>query len=323
MNRKSIACLIFDGFQSLDVFGPLDVFTEANALLAADDGYDICVVAGSLAPVTASNGVRIAPDRTFDAALEAFHTVIVAGGPDVPFDAPSPAMLSWLQTASTMSRRCCSICTGAFILGHAGLLAGRTATTHWQHAERFRVTFPETTLDPDRIYARDGKLVTSAGVTAGIDLTLALVREDHGAEIALKVAKRLLVIAQRQGGQSQFSPLLTPLPAESSPIAKAINFIHGHLNRRLENGVLAEVACMSVRNFGRAFQKEMGITPAQYVERQRIELAKSQLETSGKTIKQICFDCGFGSAENMRMAFLRNINNTPARYREQFSFEKS
>ncbi len=323
MTRKAVACFVFDGCQGLDVFGPLDVFAEANAILTNGTGYDICTVATSHRPVVASNGVRIAPDIGLEDAERSFDTVIVAGGPDVPFVVPDEPVLSWLRIMAGRSRRCCSICTGAFLLGHAGLLEGRTATTHWQHADRFRAMFPGTDLDADRIYARDGNLVTSAGVTAGIDLTLALVREDHGADIALRVAKRLLVIAQRQGGQSQFSPLLAPLPADGSPISRVVDHIHRHLNRRLENGALAEIACMSVRNFGRYFVKEIGITPAQYVERHRVEMAKSQLEATSMTIKQICFDCGFGSTENMRLSFLRNIKTTPARYREQFRFDRA
>lgn len=316
---KAIACLIFPHFQSLDVCGPLDVFAECNTLLGPGKGYEVYTIASSREAVTASNGMRINPDFSIHDPHPPFDTIIIAGGPHVPAAFDDGSVLHWLPGILPRVRRCCSICTGAFILGHAGLLDGQQATTHWLHTERFRELFTDTELLPDRIYVRSDKIFTSAGVTAGIDLSLALVRDDYGAELALQVAKRLLVVAHRQGGQSQFSPLLAPLPSEESPLQKAIDYIHRNIHRRINAADLATAACMTNRTFNRAFLKELGITPSEYVERYRVEIAKMKLESSHKVMKEIAFECGFGSTENMRLAFLRRIGLSPSHYRQIFA----
>lgn len=316
---KAIACLIFPNFQSLDVCGPLDVFAECNALLGPGEGYRIYTIAENRNAVTASNGLKIYPDYTINDHHPNFDTVIIAGGPHVPTCFDDESVLNWLPRIMANVRRCCSICTGAFILGQAGLLEGLQATTHWLHTNRFRELFPNTKLLPDRIYVRSGKIFTSAGVTAGIDLSLALARDDYGAELALKVAKRLLVVAHRQGGQSQFSPLLTPLLSEDSALQQAIDYIHKNISHRMNAAELAAAAHMSKRSFNRDFFKQIGITPTDYIERYRVEIAKIRLESSGKKIKEIAYDCGFGSTENMRLAFVRRVCLSPSHYRHVFA----
>ncbi len=215
----TVAIAIFPGVQALDVAGPVDVFAEANRFIAPEDRYEVTLVGAEEGAIRASNGMALMADATFDAAHDGFDLALVAGGPALPEGAPQPQLTGWLDGVAAHCARYGSICTGAFALGHAGLLDGRQVTTHWQHAQQLAEQFPQARVDFDRIYLRDERLVTSAGVTAGIDLSLALVSEDHGPQIALAVAKRLVVFAQRQGGQSQFSPYLTAPADETSPVA--------------------------------------------------------------------------------------------------------
>jgi transcriptional regulator GlxA family with amidase domain len=203
----TVAIAIFPGVQALDVAGPVDVFSEANGFIAPDARYEVKLLSADAAPLRASNGMTLVADATFEQERGPFDLALVAGGPDLPHHhTPDARLLDWLTNVATRCGRYGSICTGAFALGHAGLLSARNVTTHWQHAAQLATQFPEARVELDRIYLRDGQLVTSAGVTAGIDLSLALVAEDHGPHTALAVAKRLVVFAQRQGGQSQFSP---------------------------------------------------------------------------------------------------------------------
>ncbi|MCA1298815.1 GlxA family transcriptional regulator [Stappia indica] len=320
---KTIACMIFPRFQSLDVSGPLDVFSEVNTLLGPEKGYELLTIATRPDPVIASNGMKLVPDVVIGEDHKPFDMVIIAGGPEIPFGFDDAVALDWLRQIQPRCDRCCSICTGAFILGYAGLLDGKKATTHWLHTDRFRELFSNTLLEPEKIYVRSGNILTSAGVTAGIDLSLALVREDHGAEIALQVAKRLLVVAQRQGGQSQFSPLLTPAPADGSPMQKVIEYIHQNTHRRIQNAELATVAGMTIRTFSRYFSKEMKVTPLEYLELHRIEIAKMKLETTSRSMKEIAYECGFGSTENMRLAFMRRISIAPSNYRQLFTVNRT
>jgi transcriptional regulator GlxA family with amidase domain len=210
-----------------------------------------------------------------------------------------------------------SICTGAFALGHAGLIDNKTVTTHWQNAPLLAKRFPEARVEFDRIYMRDGALVTSAGVTAGIDLALSLVHEDYGAEVSLSVAKRLVVVAQRQGGQSQFSPYLVATEPES-PIARVHAHVMSHLQDSNDVDALASVAGMSVRSFARIFKQETKITPGEFVERARIDAARNRLEGGDLTLKVVAHECGFSSAEHMRLAFARQLGVTPSQYRSSF-----
>ncbi|SEO05494.1 Transcriptional regulator GlxA family, contains an amidase domain and an AraC-type DNA-binding HTH domain [Duganella sp. CF517] len=318
---RTLAVVIFPGVQSLDVSGPMDVFAEANAFVAPQDGYRLLTVGTAPYPVRASNGQQLGADHTLgDAGLDIsdWDTVLVAGGPELAH-APDHAPLSeWLRAAAATVPRYGSICTGAFLLGRAGLLDGKHATTHWSDAAQLAALFPLAWIEHDRIHVRDGRLVTSAGVTAGIDLALALVAEDHGQAVALAVAKRLLVLAQRQGGQSQFSPYLSAATAPETLSTVIQVYVMGHLAESLSVEQLADVAGMSARNFARQFVKEMGVTPAEFVQRARVDAARSLLEGGALAPKAIAYRCGFGSAARMRLVFTRRFGVTPNQYRDSF-----
>jgi transcriptional regulator GlxA family with amidase domain len=315
---RTIALAIFPGVQALDVAGPLDVFAEANGFVEPGRGYELVLVGRERAPMKASSGVKMIPDLTFEEAVGPFDLALVAGGPVLPAAEAEPHLTAWLRRMAELSPRYGSICTGAFALGHAGLLDGKTVTTHWQDAPRLAQRFPEARVEFDRIHMRDGGLITSAGITAGIDLALSVVQEDHGAEIALAVAKRLVVVAQRQGGQSQFSPYLTPSSEPDSPIAR----VHAHVmaNLREPHGVdaLAEVAGMSARTFARTFKRETEVTPAEFVERARVDAARNRLEGGDLPLKVVAYACGFSSAEHMRLVFVKRLGVTPSQYRASF-----
>jgi transcriptional regulator GlxA family with amidase domain len=315
---KTVALAIFPEVQALDVAGPLDVFAEANGFVGADRGYAITLIGPDRSPFRASNGMQLAPDLGFAEAHTPYDLLLVAGGPGLPTRGADPRLVDWLRT---MAPRCAlygSICTGAFALGQAGLIDDRTVTTHWSDAQRLAEQFPRARVEYDRIHIRDGALVTSAGVTAGIDLGLALVQEDHGPEVALAVAKRLVVVAQRQGGQSQFSPFLVAPSQPQSPIAK----VHAHVMADLRGAhkveELAAIAGMSERSFARIFKQETRLTPADFVEGARIDAARGRLEAGDVPLKVVAYDCGFHSAEHMRMTFVRRLGLTPSDYRARF-----
>jgi transcriptional regulator GlxA family with amidase domain len=317
---RSVALAIFPNVQALDVAGPLDVFAEANGFVEAGYGYAITVVGADATPVRASNGTRMLADATFEQATSAFDIALVAGGPSLPFGPPDPRMSAWLCSVASRCGRYGSICTGAFALGHAGLIDGRKVTTHWQNAPHLARQFPLARVELDRIHIRDGALVTSAGVTAGIDVALELVAEDHGPGVALAVAKRLLVFAQRRGGQSQFSPYLSAPADETSPAAKVQAYVMEHIRERLTVEDLARIAGMSDRNFARAFVQETELTPHDFVERARIDAARNALESSAAPLKKVAYECGFGTADRMRVVFRQRLGVSPNDYR--LSFQK-
>ncbi len=316
MTRK-VAVAIFEGVQALDVAGPVDVFAEANAFVPPDAGYEARLVAARGAPVRTSNGTRMVADFSFDEAAGPFDILLVAGGPALPEADADPRLTAWLRQAPQSAALYGSICTGAFALGHAGLLDGRAVTTHWQNAQQLALRFPAAKVLPDRIYVRDGRMVTSAGVSAGIDLALSLVGEHHGPKIAVAVAKRLVVVAQRQGGQSQFSPYLAPLEGDS-PIARIQAHVMAHIADRHTLESLAMVAGMSPRNLSRQFVQETEVTPHEFVERARIDAARMRLEGSDAALKAVAFECGFGTADRMRIVFIARLGVSPAQYRASF-----
>lgn len=318
MARHSVAIVIHEGVQALDVAGPADVFTEANSFLAPGDGYEIFVVGREARPMRASSHLSMTPDWDFAEAARVFGTTLVAGGPALPDGPEDRALSAWLCDWGVKARRYGSICTGAFAVGRAGLLDGRAATTHWQNAGRLAAMFPNARIEFDRIYLRDGPLVTSAGVTAGIDLALALVAEDHGPAVALSCAKRLVVAAQRQGGQSQFSPFLLPPAAAGSPLSKVQKHVMEHPAESFPVERLAEIAGVSARSIARLFTSELGVTPHDFVESVRVDHARNLLEATALALKAIAYDCGFKSAEQMRLVFVRRLGVSPAQYRDKF-----
>lgn len=315
---RSVAIVVHDGVQALDVAGPIDVFAEANMFVAPSERYETRVIAARTMPLRASNGMKIVPDAGFAESNDAFSVLLVAGGPGLPEAPPDPEMSGWLVEAAGRAGLYGSICTGAFSVGHAGLLDDHAVTTHWQNAARLAELFPRARVEHDRIYLRDRRLVTSAGITAGIDLALALVGADHGSSVARDVAKRLVVVAQRQGGQSQFSPFLLAPADENSPIAKVQEHVRAHIGDSFSVEQLAAIAGSSPRNLARLFVKEAGITPHEFVERARIDVARNLLEGTGLPLKAIAYDCGFGTADRMRLVFLRRLGVTPAHYRASF-----
>jgi transcriptional regulator GlxA family with amidase domain len=315
---QKVGIVIFEGVQALDVAGPVDVFAEANGFLAPRDAYETVLIGPSRLPLRASNGMQMIADVSFAEAGGDFAILLVAGGPALPEAEPDPDLSEWLRSAPERAGLYGSICTGAFTLGHAGLLDGRSVTTHWQIAQRLAQRFPKAKVEPDRIYIRDGRLVTSAGVSAGIDLALSLVGEQHGAAVATAVAKRLVVVAQRQGGQSQFSPFLTAPADERSALARVQAHVMAHPNHRHTLRSLAEVAGMSARNLARHFVQEAGISPHEFVNRARIDAARMMLEGSERALKAVAYDAGFGTPDRMRLVFTERLGVTPAQYRASF-----
>ncbi|MFC5067176.1 GlxA family transcriptional regulator [Flaviflagellibacter deserti] len=319
---RSVAIVVFPGVQALDVAGPVDVFAEANGFLPKGDGYAVTLVGTEAGPFRASNGMQFVADITLDQTAERYDYVFVAGGPLLPVQPANSLLSRWLVVMARRADAIGSICTGAFALGHAGLLNGKRVTTHWQNAPVLAEQFPDASVEYDRIFLRDGTLVTSAGVTAGIDLALALVAEDHGSNIALLVAKRLVVVAQRQGGQSQFSPYLNAAEP-GSPIAKVQAHVMANISESFTVERLASVAGMSERNFARQFAQAAKMTPHEFVEGARIDAARNLLEGTDKPLKTIAFDCGFGSPDRMRLVFLKRMGLTPAQYRASFHADET
>jgi transcriptional regulator GlxA family with amidase domain len=314
----TIDILAFPGVQSLDLTGPMDVFAEANLFLKPAQQYRLRVIGTVAGPVACSNGMLVQPVDVFDAAAAAPDLLLVPGGPQLPSQAPPVALCRWLRETAPRCQRVASICNGAFLLAHAGLLDGRRATTHWNDVTTLAARFPKITIQPDRIFVRDGQVYTSAGVSAGIDLALHLVFEDHGAAVSLDVAKRLVVFTQRSGGQSQFSPYLTPHADEDSLLRTVRDHVLGNLGDDLSVARLAQAAAMSERHFARVFAREAGMTPAEFVERARVDAARVLLESSSDPLKTVAHRCGFGSPAHMRAAFRRHLNVSALDYRQHF-----
>lgn len=322
---RTVALLVFPGVQALDVSGPMDVFAEANRFVPSDARYEIEVIGigiGDDALVACSNGLLLKVHRAYadvDPSDSRYDLILAAGGPDLPAAIWEAGAYDWLRRVCAASRRYGSICNGAFALARAGLLEDRTVTTHWNDAEALRHLCPTTRVEADRIFVRDGDLYTSAGVTAGIDLSLYLLAQDHGDDVALSVARRLLVVMQRAGGQSQFSPYLTPYAEPTSPIAQVREYVLAHLADDLSVSVLAGVAKMSLRNFARIFAREARMTPAAFVESARVDAARVMLENRKVPLKRIAYECGFGDPHNMRQIFKRRFGVSPQQYRATFS----
>ncbi|WP_454773799.1 GlxA family transcriptional regulator [Janthinobacterium tructae] len=315
----TIAILIFPGVQALDVSGPMDVFAEANSFLPAEQQYAIEVLGTQEGLLRCSNGLSLAAHRHYAQANDAYDLLLVAGGPGLPAQPYDAALSAWLARAAGKAGRHGSICNGAFLLGHAGLLDGKKVATHWNDAAALAARFPLAQVDADSIYVHDGKLVSSAGVTAGIDLALSLLADDGGAPLALQVARRLVVYTQRQGGQSQFSPHLTPVVDAASPVAQAQQYVLAHLGEALEVDTLAQLVAMSPRNFARIFVRELGVTPARFIESARLDSARVLLAVSDAPLKTIAWRCGFGTADQLRAVFLRRLGVSARQYRQHFS----
>ena len=310
---KRILILAFDGFQSLDAFGPAEVFDIAGRLV--EPGYAIDLVTPGGQRVRTSSGVEVVGRPLDENPLD---TLVVAGGKGVRALAADDEVIDWINRASSRARRTAGVCTGAFALARAGLLDGRRATTHWGSCDALQREFPAISVDPDPIYVRDGRIATSAGITAGMDLALALVEEDHGPKVALDVARWLVLFLRRPGGQAQFSAGLAGQAAERKPLRELQAWMADHLDEDLSVPALAARVHMSPRTFARQFKNEVGLTPAAYVEALRVERARGALESTDLPVEAVARQCGFGTVETLRRAFGRRVGVAPAAYRDRF-----
>jgi transcriptional regulator GlxA family with amidase domain len=313
---RKVAILAFRGAQTLDVTGPWEVFSIADRI--AGDAYRVEIVAPSKEPIRTGSGLGIVPDRRAGAVRGPLDTLLVAGGDGVLRAIEDDALVRWVARTARSSRRVASVCTGAYMLAAAGLLDGRRAATHWASAADLASRYPEVEVDAEAIYVQDGEVWTSAGVTAGMDLALALVEQDLGRDVALEVARWLVVFVKRPGGQSQFSSHLQAQVADREPLKELQGWMAANLTRDLSVPQLAARACMSERNFARAFGKEVGMTPGAYVEALRVDHARVRLESTGQKLEAVARDCGFGTVETMRRAFHRRLGVGPNAYRERF-----
>jgi transcriptional regulator GlxA family with amidase domain len=301
-----IGVLIFPDFQLLDAAGPISVFDIASRYAA--NPASVRVMAEKPGPVRSSSGVEIVA-RKFGSA-GALSTLIIAGGPGVEAASRNKCTLSFVKNVAARGTRIASVCSGTFILAEAGLLDGRRATTHWERTRQFLSTYPRVKLEPDRIFVRDGEIWSSAGITAGIDLALALVAEDYGDEVVQKTARQLVLYHRRSGGQSQFSQLLE-LKAPSGRFGPLLTWAREHLDARLTVDDLAERVGMSSRHFARAFNAETGTTPSKAIERLRIEVARARVQSTNEAIERVAETTGFRDPERMRRAFIRTFGQPP------------
>lgn len=319
---RLIVMAVHEGAEILDITGPLSVFSAANTLHAKTDSnqppYHI-LIAGETedSPVRTSSGIRLLTDAAWT-QCSGMDTLLVAGGP-VAEHAPQ-ALVDWLREAAPQTRRVGSICSGTFILARAGLLEGRRATTHWQMLKQLRAFSPNIEVQGDALHVKDGPIYSSAGVTAGIDLALALVEEDFGRALALDVARLLVLYLKRPGGQSQFSTALLAQFQEGGSLAHTIQWMRENHHCPLRNEDLAEHAAMSPRNFARVFKRQTGSTPAHFIEGIRLEAAVKRLEETTQALETTARECGFQSGEHFRLAFARRFGITPGQYRNRFRF---
>ena len=300
---RQVAVVIHPGFQLLDVAGPTTAFEIAERFRRGS--YDLTLLASGGGQVESSSGLSLSANPLRDGP---FDTVIVSGGEIVRSMAALEAIVGWLKR--TKARRTASVCSGAFLLAEAGLLDGRSATTHWESTENFARRYPKVKLDAERIFIRDGDVWTSAGISAGIDLALALIEDDLGPEVARRTAQQIVVHQRRPGGQSQFSALVE-LGGRTGRFVDLIEWMRAHLAESLSVERLADRAAMSPRNFARAFTAETGTTPAKAVERLRLETARTAVEAGHAPLDRIAEVSGFGEPGRMRRAFLRSFGQPP------------
>lgn len=315
---RRVVLTIFPGLQGLDLMGPLEVFAGANRELGRED-YELVVTATTPGLVATSSGAHLLADIALHDVRGPIDTLVVVGGDGTREALGDPALLGGVARLARRARRVTSVCSGAFVLAAAGLLDGRRATTHWQVSDLLATTFPAVQVDPDPIWVQDGNVYTSAGVTSGMDLALALVEEDHGRDVALAIARRFVLFLRRPGNQSQFSAQLGAQLAERDGVRDAQRHVAEHPEADCSVGALARMAHMSERNFTRVFTAEVGVTPARYVERVRVETARRLLEDTDDGVEAVAAASGFGTAETMRRAFLRVVRTSPSEYRRRFT----
>lgn len=316
---RTVTLVVFDQLQPLDLVGPHEVFAGANSYERSQGRpvpYEISIVATVPGLVRSSSGLPIMAEHALPRS--AVDTIVVVGGTGSRTARHDETLVNWLRHASGQARRTCSVCTGSFVLAAAGLLDGRRATTHWAFAAEFARDYPGVDVDPDPLFVNDGPIWTSAGVTAGIDLALALVEADLGATVAQTVARGLVLFLRRSGGQSQFAGEVWRNPPEREVLREVIQYIHAEPAADLRLPALAERATMSVRHLQRTFTRELGQSPAGYISRVRVDAARRVLELEPVTVTEAARRCGFGTAEAMRRAFHRHLGISPDAYRDRF-----
>jgi transcriptional regulator GlxA family with amidase domain len=317
---REVVIVAYEGVTLLDVAGPAQVFATATDV-QGDGGapaYRVILASRSGGPVMTSTGIAVLTSAFAELAGRPIDTLVVAGGPGVHASVQEAGMIEWVSARAAEAKRTCSVCTGAFLLAAAGLLNGRRATTHWRWAETLQTQYPEVSVEADPIFLRDGSIWTSAGVSAGIDLALALVEEDLGHGIALRVARRLVVFLKRPGSQTQFSAALAAQTRDGGRFGELHAWIAANLGHELRIEHLAEQARMSPRHFARVYAASTGMTPAKAIEAMRVEAARRLLEENGRPIGWVAQHCGFGDDERMRRSFVRWIGVPPTDYRERF-----
>lgn len=308
----------------LDVAGPLEVFSKTNEYLKdihplKKPAYAIHVLSSdSAAVINTSSGLPIICEGGIESISYEIDTLLIAGKGSSEKMVPQN-ILMWLRDQCNTIRRTGSICGGAFILAEAGILNGKRATTHWQVCEKMAKLYPEIKVEKDPIYVKDGNVYTSAGISAGMDMSLAMVEEDFGRDVAVMVARVLVLFLKRPGNQSQFSNILRYQTVDYEPVQFVQEWIADHMDKNLTVDILADKVSMSPRNFARVFLRETGLTPAKYVEIVRLETARRRLEETHLSIEEIASECGIGSGDTLRRLFLRHLKTTPGDYRRSFT----
>jgi len=325
---RRMVIVVFDGVQSLDLTGPMEVFAGADryarARLARSPGYDITIAAMHAGALVTSGGLTIVPDAALadvadlDDRGRPIDTLVVAGGDGINAAIEDRVLVDHIRALARSARRVTSVCSGAFLLAEAGLLDGRRATTHWSRCAELADRYPAVQVEPDPIFTRDGNVLTSAGVTAGMDLALALVEDDLGREAALTIARFLVLFLHRPGDQAQFSSHLRVQLADRDELRALQQWIAEHPDADCSVDALAERAAMSARHLARTFVDQIGTTPARYVEQVRIESARRRLEESTDSVERVAASCGFATAETMRRSFVRALGVAPTEYRRRF-----
>lgn len=317
-STKTIGLFAYNAMQAIDLAGPFDVFGTTNSLVADSSPYELCVIGPDTKSVRAENGLTVVPSHAMEGAPP-LDTLLIPGGSGAREEVSrNPRVLDWLRQRSGHTRRVVSVCTGAYVLAAAGLLDGRRATTHWHFADDLARRYPALRVEPDRIYLRDGRFATSGGLTAGIDLALALVEEDLGAPTALAVARHLVMYVKRPGNQAQFSMPLEAQTLGTGRMGRLVDWLLAHLHDDVTVGRMAEEVAMSERQFRRVFMETFDTTPAHFVARLRLEQACLRLTQSKASIERIASGVGFQNADTFRRAFHKRYGVTPGEYRERF-----
>ncbi|MFG1860083.1 GlxA family transcriptional regulator [Microbispora bryophytorum] len=320
--QRRVVIVIFDGFQMFDLAGPADVFATAN-LLAPEPGYRVEVAAVRAGAVPAQNGITTLAETALGEVAGPIDTLLVVGGLSVPEHLRDRELIGGVARLASGARRVTSVCNGSFLLAEAGLLGGRRATTHWLVAGEMADRYPDVEVDADPIYIRDGNVWTSAGVSSGVDLALALVAGDHGHTLARNVARGLVVYLHRPGGQSQFSAPMRAAVPRAEPLREVQAFIDANPAEDLSVPSLARRAGMSERHFSRVFTEQTGVSPGRYVERSRADAARRLLETTGHSLDRVARESGLGVAETLYRVFRRHWRVSPGDYRRRFRSKES